>query len=191
MRACVVGPANLPCDASHVQCAAAATTYPASCLTHTTTAGTAAMQQQHHRCRLQAVGGMLFRCEGCPLAFCEDHLPAGADVVMESQRYSQLGMRRITAACYVRCSSECLRLAEAVMGGSAAGRQPGAAAGQLPPEEEGEEEAKGVSFLKAAVALRSPGTLTAAARKSAKATKAAATRLGKSLAGKAAGTSKP
>lgn len=137
---------------------------------------------------------MLFRCEGCPLAFCEDHLPAGADVVMESERYSQLGMRRITAACYVRCSPECLRLAEAVMGGAGAGGEPGAAAGQLPPEEEGElekEGPKGVSFLKAAVALKSPGTLTAAARKAAKAAKAAAARRGKSPAGKAAGISKP
>ena len=29
----------------------------------------------------QAVGGMLFRCEGCAHAYCEDHLPADADVV--------------------------------------------------------------------------------------------------------------
>lgn len=29
----------------------------------------------------QAVGGMLFRCEGCCHAYCEDHLPEEADVV--------------------------------------------------------------------------------------------------------------
>lgn len=33
----------------------------------------------------QAVGGMLFRCEGCCHAFCEDHLPEDADVVREGR----------------------------------------------------------------------------------------------------------
>ena len=57
---------------------------------------------------------MLFRCEGCAFAFCEDHLPEEADVVMESERFARLGYRRTAAACYVRCSAGCAHLADAL-----------------------------------------------------------------------------
>jgi hypothetical protein len=104
--------------------------------------------------RTQAVGGMLFRCEGCPLAFCEDHLPPEADVVMESQRYNDLGMRRIAAACYVRCSPECLRLAEALAGeGGAAGKSPKEAGEKSPKVTAAAAKSHKAAAAGAAVAL--------------------------------------
>ena len=107
--------------------------------------------------RTQAVGGMLFRCEGCPLAFCEDHLPPEADVVMESQRYNDLGMRRIAAACYVRCSPECLRLAEALAGeGGAAGKSPKEAGEKPPKVTAAAAKSHKAAAAAAAVALKSP-----------------------------------
>jgi hypothetical protein len=117
--------------------------------------------------RTQAVGGMLFRCEACPLAFCEDHLPPEADVVMESQRYNDLGMRRIAAACYVRCSPECLRLAEALAGEraakGAAGKSPkGAAAAGSSPKGAAATAAAAKS-PKGATALKSPKVTAASA----------------------------
>jgi hypothetical protein len=74
---------------------------------------------------VQAVGGMLFRCEGCALAFCEDHLPgAEVDVVMECRRFAQLGYRRPGTACYIRCSRACVRLAETQEGAEGLHRSP-------------------------------------------------------------------
>jgi hypothetical protein len=57
---------------------------------------------------------MLFCCEGCAWGFCEDHLPAEADVVKESRRFDALGMARPRTTCYVRCSALCGVMADAV-----------------------------------------------------------------------------
>ena len=52
----------------------------------------------HHSCaecgrKSAAVGGMLFRCESCPRAFCEDHLPGDAEIIGECKRFQALGQR--------------------------------------------------------------------------------------------------
>ena len=57
---------------------------------------------------------MLFRCEGCPHAYCEDHLPPEADVAEECLRFGALGWRRPATACFVRCAPRCARLVEAL-----------------------------------------------------------------------------
>jgi len=52
----------------------------------------------HHSClecgrKAQAVGGLIFRCECCPKAYCEDHLPMEADIRGRCVRFEELGMR--------------------------------------------------------------------------------------------------
>lgn len=74
---------------------------------------------------MQAVG-MLFRCEACPTAFCEDHLPAEADITQTCARFATLGVSRLPGACYVRCSSGCAALVEALEA-EAAGKKGGKA----------------------------------------------------------------
>ncbi len=60
---------------------------------------------------------MLFRCEGCPHAYCEDHLPeAGVDIVKECARFAAMGWRQTATACFVRCTPRCARLVEALNG---------------------------------------------------------------------------
>jgi hypothetical protein len=57
--------------------------------------------------KAQAVGGLIFRCECCPKAYCEDHLPIDADLIGHCTRFEDLGMRHPDQACYVHCSKEC------------------------------------------------------------------------------------
>ena len=51
----------------------------------------------HHTCvecgrKAAACGGILFRCEACPMAYCEDHLPImHVKLVKESTRFQALG----------------------------------------------------------------------------------------------------
>ena len=39
----------------------------------------------------QAAGGLLFRCEMCANAFCEDHLPGEAQVIVTCTRFQNFG----------------------------------------------------------------------------------------------------
>ena len=70
----------------------------------------------HHSCaecgrKSAAVGGMLFRCESCPRAFCEDHLPGDAEIIGECKRFQALGQRHPAQACFIRCDAECAKWA--------------------------------------------------------------------------------
>ena len=70
----------------------------------------------HHSCaecgrKAAAVGGMLFRCEACPRAFCEDHLPAAAEIIGQCKRFQALGQRHPAQACFIRCDVECIKWA--------------------------------------------------------------------------------
>ncbi|KAK9859870.1 hypothetical protein WJX84_002821 [Apatococcus fuscideae] len=67
----------------------------------------------HHACvecdrKSGAAGGILFRCEACPIAYCEDHLPImHVKIVKESTRFQALGQLHPSVACFIRCSPEC------------------------------------------------------------------------------------
>ena len=70
----------------------------------------------HHSCaecgrKSAAVGGMLFRCESCPRAFCEDHLPADAEIIGECKRFQALGQKHPAQACFIRCDEDCRKWA--------------------------------------------------------------------------------
>ena len=70
----------------------------------------------HHQCsecdrKSAACGGLLFRCESCATAYCEDHLP---EEVMEHgrivdlcERWVRLGMTHQPGACFIHCSQDC------------------------------------------------------------------------------------
>jgi SWI/SNF-related matrix-associated actin-dependent regulator of chromatin subfamily A member 5 len=70
----------------------------------------------HHQCsecdrKSAACGGLLFRCESCATAYCEDHLP---EEVMEHgrivdlcDRWVRLGMTHQPGACFIHCSQDC------------------------------------------------------------------------------------
>ena len=71
----------------------------------------------HHSCaecgrKSAAVGGMLFRCESCPRAFCEDHLPADAEIIGECKRFQALGQKHPAQACFIRCDADCRKWAQ-------------------------------------------------------------------------------
>ena len=71
----------------------------------------------HHAClecgrKAAAVGGLLFRCEWCTNAFCEDHLPIDAELVGRCERYERLGMRHPDQACYIHCQEQCKEIAK-------------------------------------------------------------------------------
>ena len=71
----------------------------------------------HHSCaecgrKAAAVGGMLFRCEACPRAFCEDHLPASAEIIGQCKRFQALGQRHPAQACFIRCDADCIKWAK-------------------------------------------------------------------------------
>ena len=70
----------------------------------------------HHAChdcgrKAAAVGGMLFRCEACPRAFCEDHLPSTAEIIGQCKRFQALGQRHPAQACFIRCDQDCIKWA--------------------------------------------------------------------------------
>ena len=69
----------------------------------------------HHQCgvcnrKAAAAGGLLFRCEMCPKAWCEDDLPAYArdHITNRNSRYIELGMTHPKTACFVLCSRACV-----------------------------------------------------------------------------------
>ena len=63
--------------------------------------------------KAQAVGGLIFRCECCPMAYCEDHLPIDAELVGHCKRFEDLGMRHPDQACYIHHNADCHKWAEA------------------------------------------------------------------------------
>ena len=71
----------------------------------------------HHSChdcgrKAAAVGGMLFRCEACPRAFCEDHLPSTSEIIGQCKRFQALGQRHPAQACFIRCDQDCVKWAQ-------------------------------------------------------------------------------
>ncbi len=76
----------------------------------------------HHRCSVcdrnaGACGGVMFRCESCSDAFCEDHLPADVvahgRVVDRCKRFELLGNDTPSTAVYIHCGPECEQFASA------------------------------------------------------------------------------
>jgi hypothetical protein len=65
----------------------------------------------HHHCstcgRRTGAAALLFRCECCSSAYCEDCLPAEVVVQGESSRLEALGHRIPSNACYILCSVAC------------------------------------------------------------------------------------
>lgn len=71
----------------------------------------------HHSCGIcgkksHAVGGLLFRCEMCPNAYCEDDLPAEAELIGTSERFQNLGQIHPSQAYFIHCCSYCVYLAK-------------------------------------------------------------------------------
>ncbi|MEW5298327.1 MAG: hypothetical protein WDW36_001466 [Sanguina aurantia] len=69
----------------------------------------------HHSCSAcgrstAAAGGLLFRCDMCQDAFCEDHLPAAYEMVGENELFKALGQMHPKQACFVTCTEECKQL---------------------------------------------------------------------------------
>ncbi|KAG1680939.1 hypothetical protein FOA52_009898 [Chlamydomonas sp. UWO 241] len=54
-----------------------------------------------------AAGGLLFRCEACPNAFCEDCLPEEHEMVGECDHFKALGQVHPKQACFILCSVDC------------------------------------------------------------------------------------
>jgi hypothetical protein len=58
-----------------------------------------------------AAGGLIFRCQACPAAFCDEHLPE--DVIQHGRivdtcsRFAKLGWGGNKSAVFVHCSQEC------------------------------------------------------------------------------------
>ena len=59
--------------------------------------------------RSGAAASLLFRCEVCPNAFCEDCLPPSdeVDVIGDCQRFLDLGYSTPQSVCFIRCSVSC------------------------------------------------------------------------------------
>mmetsp|Transcript_37693 Transcript_37693/g.61364 ORF Transcript_37693/g.61364 Transcript_37693/m.61364 type:complete len:540 (-) Transcript_37693:714-2333(-) len=76
----------------------------------------------HHHCATcgkssSAAGGLLFRCQSCPNAFCEDCFPASeARVLGPLERFEKLGFPTEQTSCYVHCSKQCEQVALSDLG---------------------------------------------------------------------------
>lgn len=70
----------------------------------------------HHACFLcnkkPDVAGVMFRCEICPCAYCEDCLPVAHEMVGQSLRLELLGYHPKGGVLYVQCSPECIKFAK-------------------------------------------------------------------------------
>eukprot|EP00798_Chlamydomonas_sp_ICE-L_P017332 gene17332-23640_t len=67
----------------------------------------------HHRCSVcdrntSAAGGLLFRCEVCDNAYCEDHRPDDSQMVGECEHFQALGQIHPNQACFILCNDECV-----------------------------------------------------------------------------------
>mmetsp|Transcript_33138 Transcript_33138/g.64058 ORF Transcript_33138/g.64058 Transcript_33138/m.64058 type:complete len:1446 (-) Transcript_33138:75-4412(-) len=54
-----------------------------------------------------AVGGALFKCVACPLAYCDEHLHTDAKIVFRNEVFETLGMPKDRQAIWVECSKTC------------------------------------------------------------------------------------
>ena len=79
----------------------------------------------HHECsvchrKAAAVGGLIFRCEMCPRAFCEDHLSdfARDHITNKCARFQECGQIHPTQACFVQCSNRCAGFSALTAGGT-------------------------------------------------------------------------
>ena len=112
----------------------------------------------HHSCqdcgrKAAAAGGLLFRCECCAAAFCEDHLPedvvANGRIVGHCERFERLGQTHPAQACFVHCSPECARFAEEGFGGTlAAAAAAAAAAGEGGVDDEATQAERNAAALR-------------------------------------------
>ena len=78
----------------------------------------------HHSCnecgrKAGAVGGLIFRCEMCPKAFCEDHLTdfARDHITNKCKRFLGQGQHHPKQACFVLCSNRCAGFSNITAGG--------------------------------------------------------------------------
>lgn len=81
----------------------------------------------HHRCsecgkNNAAAGGLLFACESCPNAYCEDCLPADSTLLGASERFEKLGFTTHMAV-YIHCSKICENVARTEFGYTKADRK--------------------------------------------------------------------
>ena len=71
----------------------------------------------HHKCsvcekKLSAAGGLLFPCEACPNAYCEDCLPNAVTFLEQDvPRYAKLGFDVPERYVYIHCSDICKKIA--------------------------------------------------------------------------------
>ena len=67
----------------------------------------------HHTCiscnKRTAAAGLLFRCDVCSNAYCEDCLPSEATIYGNSHRFDNLGFRLTGNCCYIHCSLSCAK----------------------------------------------------------------------------------
>jgi hypothetical protein len=75
------------------------------------------MNCSHHHCSQcsktsNAAGGLLFACESCPAAYCEDCRPDGSRILGDSERFKELGFTT-PRIVYIHCSKRCTRVAKA------------------------------------------------------------------------------
>ncbi|MCO5550259.1 hypothetical protein L7F22_003740 [Adiantum nelumboides] len=75
-------------------------------------AGVSLPSQSFPDSQAAAVGGLLFRCEMCPNAYCEDDLPAEAELVGNCERFENLGQEPPSQAYFIHCCSYCGYLAK-------------------------------------------------------------------------------
>ncbi|GAX78544.1 hypothetical protein CEUSTIGMA_g5984.t1 [Chlamydomonas eustigma] len=73
----------------------------------------------HHTCcscgrNTAAAGGLLFRCEACPNAFCEDCLPEDYQMVGECEHFKAMGQMHPKQACFILCGPPCKNQRETV-----------------------------------------------------------------------------
>jgi hypothetical protein len=82
------------------------------CLGLKTLPGGMQWQCPHHICcrchRKSSAAGLLFRCESCPNAYCEDCLLPDHQVTGDCERLNRLGFRLPGSACYILCKQECM-----------------------------------------------------------------------------------
>ncbi|CAB9517489.1 ISWI chromatin-remodeling complex ATPase ISW2 [Seminavis robusta] len=78
----------------------------------------------HHWCCLcekpaQFVGGILFPCQACPNAYCEDCLPTGNPgfrYLEQCDRFEQMGFNSTKTSVYIHCSNHCEEYAKQNLG---------------------------------------------------------------------------
>ncbi|GMI15434.1 hypothetical protein TrVE_jg5295 [Triparma verrucosa] len=109
-QACNDGGSLICCDKCPVSCHPECYGYSKHQLPNTFTCS-------HHKCAHPACGktvsnsgGLLYRCDACPDAFCDEHLPKTAHLIFRSLRHEQAFYHSKDAA-YMHCNDHCRALA--------------------------------------------------------------------------------